>query len=213
MDAFMKKLALLAASCLVLFLALAYGFMAMPDIRELDAAVNPMRTKAMLAAFLWVTTLGAGATLLAVMLTATGFLWIGSGRPFLRPLWIVYLGTEAMTWGAKFILDRERPIFLEVASASSPSFPSAHTAGAAAVYGFLAYIIAHRAASDGSARAGILAVATLGIAAVAFSRVALGVHFFSDVLAGLAVAGTWLCVGVAVARITRHRGLTVERRS
>ncbi|MCX7354921.1 MAG: phosphatase PAP2 family protein [Alphaproteobacteria bacterium] len=204
MGTFVSRLSLLAAFCLALFLALAYGSMAIPAVQNIDAAVDaalsPMRTKPLLTAFLWVTPLGAGATLLAVMLTATGFLWNESGRPFLRPLWIVYLGTEAMTWGTKFILDRERPVFLEVASAASPSFPSAHTAGAAAVYCFFTYILMHRATPDGSARVGILAVATLIIAAVALSRVALGVHFFSDVLGGLAVAGLWLCFGVATVR-------------
>ena len=208
MGAFVRRLALFTAFCLALFLALVYGSMAVPAVQNIDAAVDAalssMRTKPLLTAFLWVTTLGAGATLLAVMLTATGLLWNGSGRPLLRPLWIVYLGTEAMTWSTKFILGRERPVFLEVASAASSSFPSAHTAGAAAVYGFLAYILTHRAASDGAARVGILAVATFSIAAVAFSRVILGVHFFSDVIGGLAVAGVWLCAGVAIAAVERR---------
>ena len=209
MGAFVRRLALFTAFCLALFLALVYGSMALPAVQNIDAAVDAalssMRTKPLLTAFLWVTTLGAGATLLAVMLAATGLLWDGSGRPLLRPLWIVYLGTEAMTWGTKFILGRERPVFLEVASAASPSFPSAHTAGAAAVYGFLAYILMHRgAASGGLVRACLLAVAALIVTAIAFSRVILGVHFFSDVIGGLAVAGVWLCAGVAIAAVERR---------
>lgn len=203
MGAFVKRLGLPAASCLFLFLALAYGSIAVPSVQGIDATIDAaldfMRSRQGLAVFLWVTTLGSGATLLAIMLTATGFLWFGPDRPFLRPLWTVYLGTEAMVWSAKFILKRERPIFLEVASATSPSFPSAHTAGAAAVYGFLAYILMHRATSGGPAHACILAMAAFIIAAVALSRVVLGVHFFSDVLGGLAAAGLWLCLGAAMA--------------
>lgn len=196
------RLVFTAALCLIGFVALAYGSVALPSVQAIDmavdAAVNLLRTKPLLAIFRWITTLGAGATLLPVMLTATGLLWRGADRAFLRPLWIVYLGTEAMTWGTKFILDRERPVFLDVASATSPSFPSAHTAGAAAVYGFLAYILANGTERNGAARTSMVTIAVFTITAVALSRVMLGVHFFSDVLGGLAVAGLWLCLGVVV---------------
>lgn len=206
MGAGMTRHVFIAAMCLVLFLTLAYGSVAISSVQAIDnvidAAVSPLRTKPLLSVFLWVTTLGAGATLLAVMLTATGFLWQGPDRGFLRPLWITYLGTEAMTWGAKFILDRERPVFLEVASAASPSFPSAHTAGAAAVYGFVAYILASDAKHNRSVHAAIIVAAAFVIAAVALSRVVLGVHFFSDVLGGLAVAGLWICLGTSNVRWT-----------
>lgn len=210
MDARVTRLVFVAALCLLGFLALAYGSVALPSVQaidaSIDAAVTPLRTKPLLAVFLWITTLGAGATLLAVMLTATGLLWRGADHAFLRPLWIVYLGTEAMTWGTKFIFDRERPVFLDVASAASPSFPSAHTAGAAAVYGFLAYILANGGRRNSPARTPIVAAAAFTIAAVALSRVVLGVHFFSDVLGGLTLAGFWLCLEVGAAgKASGHR--------
>lgn len=193
-------------ACLALFASLAYAVDAVPAIKEIDlaadAVLTPMRVEPLLAIFVWVTGLGAGATLLAVAMTATALLWTGMSRPLIRPFWTVYLGTEAMTWGAKFALDRARPVFLDIARASSPSFPSAHAAGAAAVYGFLCYIAIQRLPDSGSTRLSALAVTALIIAAVAFSRVILGVHFLSDVIGGLAVGGIWLCVGVVVARIT-----------
>jgi undecaprenyl-diphosphatase len=196
--------AFIGIACLILFGGLVYAVSAVPAIGKIDLAVDavlaPMRTEPLLVVSVWITALGAGATLFAVAVTATALLWTGTGHRFAVPFWTVYLGTEAMTWGTKFALDRARPVFLEIARASSPSFPSAHTAGAAAVYGFLSYIVIQRLPDSGSARLAILAAAALIIAGVAFSRVILSVHFFSDVIGGLAVAGAWLCVGVAIAR-------------
>jgi len=216
MDARVTRAVFVAGLCLLGFLALAYGSVALPSVQaidaSIDAAVTALRTKPLLAVFLWITALGAGATLLAVMLTATGLLWRGADRAFLRPLWLIYLGTEATVWGTKFLLGRERPVFLEIASASSPSFPSAHTAGAAAVYGFLAYILVSGANRGAPAPVPIVAMAAFTIAAVALSRVVLGVHFFSDVLGGLAVAGLWLCLG-AILRPEDKRQIASNFRS
>lgn len=190
--------------CLILFVGLACAVGAVPAVAEIDAAVDaalaPMRTVPMIAVFLWVTTLGSGAALFAVAAAATGLLWVGAGRRFMAPFWTVYLGTEATTWGAKFALDRARPAFLEIAHATSPSFPSAHAAGSAAVYGFLAYMIVRQLPGTRPGRPAVLGATVLVISAVAFSRVFLGVHFPSDVVGGLLVAGIWLCVGIGMVR-------------
>jgi hypothetical protein len=58
------------------------------------------------------------------------------------PLWVVFVGTQVSTWIAKYAIGRARPVFLEgVATATSPSFPSAHASGAAAILGFIAYAV------------------------------------------------------------------------
>lgn len=210
--------AIIGGVCLIFFAGLSYAIGTVPAVGEFDAAIDAavasLRTASFLAVFVWVTTLGAGATLFAVAATATVLLWTGPRRRFIGPFWMVYLGTEAMTWGTKFALDRARPIFLEIAHASSPSFPSAHAAGAAAVYGFLAYIVIRSLPASGPARLVVLAVAGLVAAAVALSRVVLGVHFFSDVAGGLTVAGAWLCVGVIAVNRARpaRQDVAAERR-
>ncbi|RJR14158.1 phosphatase PAP2 family protein [Candidatus Parcubacteria bacterium] len=94
----------------------------------------------------------------------------------------------------KGLIERARPDkFYQAYEEVWYSFPSAHAALAAAFYGFLMYIAWH---SIPSAR---LRTLTRGvfiaiIIAVAFSRLYLGVHFLSDVVAGLAlgVFSAWL---------------------
>ena len=73
------------------------------------------------------------------------------------------------------------------------SFPSAHAALGAALYGFLLYVVWRSFPSRVTRYALLLAgIAVIGV--VSFSRLYLGVHFFSDVAAGLVLgfASAWI---------------------
>ena len=113
---------------------------------------------------------------------------------------MAWLGAEATVWSLKFAVGRARPVFLDVATAASPSFPSGHAALSLAVYGFLAWAVARHLARRRDRRAVAGAAAAI-IAAIAFSRLYLGVHYGSDVLAGLLIGGFWLLMGAARARV------------
>ena len=89
----------------------------------------------------------------------------------------------------KGFLDRVRPTFDPIAESLGPSFPSGHSALAAAFYAAAALVLARR--HSPSTRA-LLAGGAVAIAvAVACSRVLLGVHWMSDVIAGLAFGWAW----------------------
>jgi undecaprenyl-diphosphatase len=89
---------------------------------------------------------------------------------------------------------RDRPFFEDpLATASSFSFPSGHALVSLAVYGSLALVVARHTRSRRRAAA-ILAVAAIWILAIGFSRLYLGVHFLSDVLAGYAAGAAWLAL-------------------
>lgn len=167
-----------------------------------DQAVNdafqPWRQGALLWVFLWLTTLGDTATLVAVTLTATGLLWGDRRRVLLLPLWLTILGANATTWAGKFAIDRVRPDFVTAATALSPSFPSAHATGSAAIYGFIAYVVARQLGSAG-ARFDIAYATVVLVGLIGFSRIFLSVHFASDVAGGFLVGGFWLLVGFTLA--------------
>ena len=115
---------------------------------------------------------------------------------------VARLGELASTTAVKDLLARPRPTLLDpVAHAAGFSFPSGHSAGSAAVYGALVVLVAPRAARW--ARALLLAAGALLICAVAASRVLLGVHYPSDVAAGVLLGVAW--VGVAALVVTRLR--------
>lgn len=89
---------------------------------------------------------------------------------------------------------------------TAPSFPSGHTIAAVMCYGFLAYITAPWIRS-GLGRAVVIAVAALVIIFVGFSRVFIGDHYLTDVLAGLALGIAWSgLVYTLVELVARSRG-------
>jgi membrane-associated phospholipid phosphatase len=106
--------------------------------------------------------------------------------PFLA---IVIVGQVLLTNGIKDVLDRVRPEFNPVAETLGPSFPSGHSAGAAAFLGAVA-LLASRGRTPNQ-RALIVGAAAGLAAGVACSRVMLGVHWLSDVVAGLLFGWAW----------------------
>lgn len=105
----------------------------------------------------------------------------------------------------KHIYERARPAFDEpFVTLVTYSFPSGHTAAATLFYGLLAsYVVTT------NARWGVRAVALAGaacmVALVALSRVYLGAHFVSDVLAAMAESLAWLAVCITSVSTLRRR--------
>jgi undecaprenyl-diphosphatase len=101
------------------------------------------------------------------------------------------LGELVCEFAVKVLVARPRPALVHpVASASGYSFPSGHAGGSAAVYGALALLAL--AGVAGWARLILVTGAALLVAAVAMSRVLLGVHYPSDVAAGVALGLAWV---------------------
>ncbi len=93
----------------------------------------------------------------------------------------------------KWIVGRARPDIDRLTGFSGSSFPSGHAAAAAATFSAAALLIGRGCSPR--AKACLAALAAGLAAAVASTRVLLGVHWFTDVLAGLAVG--WACFALA----------------
>lgn len=125
---------------------------------------------------------------------------------------VTMAGASILLFTLKTILQRVRPEpFFETLLPASYSFPSGHSLLSFCFYGALAAIITARTERR------ILQVivwtgAALLVALIGISRIYLGVHHPSDVLAGLTAGFVWV-VAVAVAdRILQHRKLNVKER-
>jgi undecaprenyl-diphosphatase len=123
------------------------------------------------------------------------------------------VGGSLLTTVLKAVFGRARPeLFDSGYTASFYSFPSGHATVAVGFYGALTLILAYR--FRGPTR---WAMATCGVSLVlliGFSRLYLGVHYPTDVLAGFLAAPLWVvCVGVVYVVWLSVRGLrTAETR-
>jgi undecaprenyl-diphosphatase len=141
--------------------------------------------------FEFVTALGNVPVLINVTLVAALILAWRRELAELRLLLLVVLGAELLTVGLKLGFQRERPFFAEpLATESSYSFPSGHASVSLALYGTLALILARHLPWVG--RLAVLAFAAGLSALIGFSRLYLGVHFLSDVIAGFSLALAWI---------------------
>ena len=99
---------------------------------------------------------------------------------------------------------RARPVPFFGVAPHSYSFPSGHSLFSFCIYGVLAGVIARRMRSNLVA-AFIWTAAAVLIAAIGFSRIYLGVHYPSDVLAGYLAGAIWVAALVTVDRIRKRR--------
>jgi membrane protein DedA with SNARE-associated domain/membrane-associated phospholipid phosphatase len=137
-----------------------------------------------------ITELGDTPVVVAVTLAVLAWLlfrraWRTAGY------WIGAVGLASLfNTTVKLILDRPRPIPDLYEGLGALSFPSGHATVNLALWGFFAYLVARQA----RLRVRALALAN-GLAfalLVAFSRLYLGAHWFSDVAAGLAFSTAWV---------------------
>lgn len=122
----------------------------------------------------------------------------------------LYLATEVLVWGFKAFFARPRPVGA-VIEATGYGFPSGHTAVAALFSCLAAWFVVKGLRSHLAATLALLG-AVLWTAVVGFSRIALGVHYFTDIVGG---AGIGLAVGgfgvAAPALLQRFREVELQR--
>jgi membrane-associated phospholipid phosphatase len=141
-----------------------------------------------------ITTLGNFATLVIVTVIAVTVFWRRRERTDAVFVLFAFLGAQVLSSAMKLGFRRERPFFPDpLATESSFSFPSGHALISLAVYGSIALVLARRLPRRGD-RMLLYAAAGLLILAIGFSRLYLGVHFLSDVLAGFAAGAAWLAL-------------------
>jgi undecaprenyl-diphosphatase len=113
----------------------------------------------------------------------------------------------SVQYGKKFI-SRDRPAKVAFYPEHNSSFPSGHATTAISLYGMLAFFLYRHLKQKGQRRA-ILLLAAVLITLIGFSRIYLGVHFLSDVVAGFLLGAMWVLVGISVMEVLtylRERG-------
>lgn len=159
---------------------------------SLGAMAASLRSAPLDGIFLFITYLGEWQVIVAGVIAASMILALKGYRRYAAVVWVSVVGGELFIWLAKHLVGRPRPDSLRaLIEESGFSFPSGHTFIAVSFYGLLAYFL-FRAAKANLTKVLIIAIGTIVVALIGFSRLYLGVHWPSDVLASFASGAAWL---------------------
>jgi membrane-associated phospholipid phosphatase len=160
-----------------------------------------------------VTQLGGASVLLAITVLAVLALLLRRRLAHAALMGAALAGGELLNMALKAAFERPRPQFSDpLATAAGFSFPSGHAMVSLTVYGALAFVVAAGLGSR-RARVAVLGSALALVIAIGLSRVYLGVHYVSDVVAAYCAGLAWLMLctlGLLGAASLRER-LTVAR--
>ena len=113
-------------------------------------------------------------------------------------IWVNIAISTLLNQILKFIIQRPRPTEFRIIDESGYSFPSGHSMVSAAFYGFLIYLI-YKNVKNKYLKWGLITILSLLIFLIGISRIYLGVHYTSDVLAGFLIAISYLIIFITVA--------------
>ena len=157
-----------------------------------------------------VTALGGVAVLVLLSLATAGYLLLMGNRQAALLVAVAVIGGILMSTLVKAGFDRPRPELVPHEShVYSASFPSGHSMMAAVVYLTLGALLA-RIHSRYVVKVYFMALAILLTVAVGVSRVYMGVHWPTDVLAGWSAGAVWAVLCWLGALWYQHRGVVEE---
>lgn len=210
---FCYRIAPLLLIFVVLGLASLYGFFSLVDElleweeleqfdRSFSLAVQQHAILVVTEVFSSVTWLGGTWVLISLGIFTGAVLMVFKQWIFLL-WWIVAVaGGNLLNYILKLVFERARPEVVGALAAEGWSFPSGHAAGAILTYGMAAYLLVSLRPAHYRMIAATTAIAVLMVGA---SRIYLGAHYVSDVLAGYSVGIFWLLICMVGCEIMRSK--------
>jgi undecaprenyl-diphosphatase len=152
-----------------------------------------------------ITSLG-GVTILTVVTILVALYLVSARKPGIAAFLVAAItGGAIVSTLLKLAFARPRPeLVAHLVSVDSASFPSGHAMNSAITYLTLAALLA-RAEEKRAVRIYLMCAAIALTLVIGFSRIYLGVHWPSDVIAGWTVGATWALLCWLAARALQHR--------
>jgi undecaprenyl-diphosphatase len=172
--------------------------------------VNQWTTPALDQIMLAVTRLGDPD--IVVPLTCIGFVWLWwKWRWRIAAIFaLTCIGGAVLSTSLKVFFSKSRPeLWSQLITETSYSFPSGHALGSMVLYGFSAYLLAQCYKQQ---KWLIFSIAGVLIAGIGLSRIYLGVHWPTDVVAGYSIGFLWLsvCIGLFQLEVRRAKRETTS---
>ncbi|HEY0527295.1 MAG TPA: phosphatase PAP2 family protein [Gemmatimonadaceae bacterium] len=164
------------------------------------------------ATMLEITALGTGTVVMVIVAVASLFLVLTQHKYSALLLLVSTFGGLVLDGVLKLGFNRPRPtIVVHAVQAVSSSFPSGHAMSSAIVYSTVAYLAA-RLHKRWWARFLVMLTALVLIVLICLSRLYLGVHYPSDVLAGVLVGLAWAAFCMATLEAIQKFGIRRDPR-
>jgi undecaprenyl-diphosphatase len=183
-----------AIICFLAFLALAAAVISgatFPFDMAVRAAVHGSSSSDLTGLAQLFSFIGSAPVWVTVTLIAVLLLWLAQRRKQALAMSISMTGAVLLDNGLKLLFHRARPEVFFGVSPDTYSFPSGHALFATCFYGTLAALLTAQFEST-LLHIGIWGAAVLMTLCIGSSRVYLGVHFPTDVLAGYLAGASWL---------------------
>jgi membrane-associated phospholipid phosphatase len=156
-------------------------------VRDAPTTVPVLQAVTFLGSTVWIYMIGIPAAL---------FVWRRHHVRLAVFLAVTVVGGGVLNSVLKAVVDRPRPSLVDpVAVADGRSFPSGHAMTSTVVYGALLLVFLPVVARR--LRPVVIGAAVVLVAAIGFTRLALGVHYISDVLGGFVLGLAWLAASTA----------------
>ncbi|MCC5646840.1 phosphatase PAP2 family protein [Nostoc sp. CHAB 5824] len=152
---------------------------------------------------LFITNLGNPNTVVIVAGVTLLLLWWQRYREEAKIFVLACLGGLILNTGLKLLFSKPRPeLWHRLISEKSFSFPSGHALGSMVLYGFIAYELAIHYPHFAKV---IYSLTVIFIAAIGISRLYLGVHWPTDIIAGYGVGFLWLMICITMLKLQKLR--------
>ena len=191
----------------------AFDEWAIRSLRRADDPALPIGPAWVREVGIDLTALGSFVVLLLICGVVVGFLLLQRRRRMALLVTVAVAGGMLLNTGLKHVFDRQRPTVVpHLREVTTPSFPSGHAAASAVVYLTLGALLAGYV--KGRFTKGYCLGVAMGLTfLVGASRVYLGVHYPTDVLAGWSVGLAWALLCWTVERVLQRIGALREARA
>ncbi len=163
---------------------------------------NPLLDRVMLS----ITGLGDPAFVVIIIALSAGWLLWRRRWTEVKILTLACLGALILNQGMKLLFTRPRPtLWPSLLHETSFGFPSGHALGSIVLYGLLAYFYA---TCHPQHVKGVYIWAAILIGSIGFSRLYLGVHYPTDIIAGYVTGWLWLMACIGLFKLQKGKKVT-----
>jgi undecaprenyl-diphosphatase len=192
-----KNYLILSIICLIAFLVILAGINSFNFDKSINNYFSGSQNSLLLSFSLIIAFIFDTASMIIIILITSFILWFYKKRKEAVFLILLLVADDILVYLFKHIIKRARP---ENLIETGFSFPSGHSMIAVVFLGFMIYFFAGKIKNK-PAKIGFIAIAIALVLLASLSRLILGVHWFTDVLAGLLLGLFILLGGIWVRKI------------